>query len=194
MVCGVAGVPRGGARLRGVPAGGRVWEGLREGAPGAGGLGQAPAATGGRRPVAPDHGRAAAPAEQPVRPGRARVAQLGDVAGGDLGDAAGLPGHTTDARPLERRDRLWLLSAFAIALLTLLGTAGETLGYDRDLRTSTTSRRTHSLFRQGCMLYQLIPTMPEHRLRPLIETFAKLVATSARLHRNLQFSIKQGDS
>jgi hypothetical protein len=61
--------------------------------------------------------------------------------------------------------------------LTLLGTAGETLGYDRDLRTSTTSRRTHSLFRQGCMLYQLIPTMPEHTLRPLIETFVELVAS-----------------
>ena len=80
-------------------------------------------------------------------------------------------------RSPERRDRLWLLSAFAIALLTLLGTAGETLGYDRDLRTSTTSRRTHSLFRQGCMLYQLIPTMPEHRLRPLIESFVELVAS-----------------
>jgi hypothetical protein len=30
----------------------------------------------------------------------------------------------------ERRDRLWLLNAFAIALLTLLGAAGEALGYD----------------------------------------------------------------
>ncbi|MGA7802173.1 MAG: IS4 family transposase [Gammaproteobacteria bacterium] len=72
----------------------------------------------------------------------------------------------------ERRDRLWLISAFAIALLTLLGTAGEALGYDRHLRTSTTPRRVHSLFRQGCMLYQLIPTMPEHLLYPLLEKFA----------------------
>ena len=31
----------------------------------------------------------------------------------------------------ERRDRLLLLSALAIALLTLLGAAGENLGYDR---------------------------------------------------------------
>jgi hypothetical protein len=30
-----------------------------------------------------------------------------------------------------RRDRLWLLNACAIALLTLLGAAGEALGYDR---------------------------------------------------------------
>jgi hypothetical protein len=31
----------------------------------------------------------------------------------------------------ERRDRLWLLDAFAVALPTLLGAAGEAVGYDR---------------------------------------------------------------
>lgn len=74
-----------------------------------------------------------------------------------------------------RRDRLLLLNAFAIALLTLLGAAGEALGFDRMLKSNTTKRRTHSLFRQGCMLYELIPTMPEARLRPLIECFAGLM-------------------
>ena len=43
----------------------------------------------------------------------------------------------------ERRDRLWLLNAFAIALLTLLGAAGEALGYDRYLKSNTT--KTHPL-------------------------------------------------
>ena len=71
----------------------------------------------------------------------------------------------------ERRDRLWLINAFAVVLLTLLGAAGEALGYDRLLKTNTSKRRTHSLFRQGCMLYDLIPNMPEERLLPLIETF-----------------------
>jgi hypothetical protein len=33
----------------------------------------------------------------------------------------------------ERRDRLWLLNAFAVVLLTLLGAAGEALGYDLTL-------------------------------------------------------------
>jgi DDE family transposase len=75
-----------------------------------------------------------------------------------------------------RRDRLWLLSALAIALLTLLGAAGEALGYDRILKSNTTKRRTHSLFRQGCMLYDLIPTMPDKRLLPLIEKFAAMLA------------------
>jgi Transposase DDE domain len=74
-----------------------------------------------------------------------------------------------------RRDRLWLINAFAVALLTLLGAAGEALGFDRMLKSNTTKRRTHSLLRQGIMLYQLIPTMPEHRLLPLVETFAELL-------------------
>jgi hypothetical protein len=74
-----------------------------------------------------------------------------------------------------RRDRLWLIAAFSIALLTLLGAAGEDLGYDRMLRTSTTKRRTHSLLRQGIMLYELIPTMPEHRLLPLLARFSSLL-------------------
>jgi len=75
----------------------------------------------------------------------------------------------------ERRDRLWLLNAFAVALLTLLGAAGEALGYDRHLKSNTAKRRTHSLFRQGCMLYELIPTMPDIRLRPLMQGFAALL-------------------
>ena len=75
-----------------------------------------------------------------------------------------------------RRDRLWLLNALAIALLTLLGAAGEALGYDRYLKSNTSKQRTHSLFRQGCMLYELIPTKPEMRLLPLIEQFAAMLA------------------
>jgi len=76
----------------------------------------------------------------------------------------------------QRRDRLLLLNAFAILLLALLGQAGESLGMDRQLRTSTVKRRVHSLFRQGCLLYDLIPNMPEQRLRPLIERYAQLLS------------------
>jgi hypothetical protein len=71
----------------------------------------------------------------------------------------------------QRRDRLLLLNAFAIVLLTLLGAAGESLGMDRHLKVNTAKHRTHSLFRQGCMLYDLIPNMPEGRLRPLVARF-----------------------
>ena len=79
----------------------------------------------------------------------------------------------------QRRDRLLLLNAFAILFLTILGAAGESLGMDRQLRTSTVKRRVHSLFRQGCLLYELIPNMPEQRLRPLIEKFQELLSQNA---------------
>jgi hypothetical protein len=75
-----------------------------------------------------------------------------------------------------RRDRLLLVSAFAMALLTLLGRVGESLGMDRLLKSNTSKTRSHSLFRQGCMLYELIPNMPEHRLAPLIAAFAQAVS------------------
>jgi hypothetical protein len=78
-----------------------------------------------------------------------------------------------------RRDRLLLISAFATALLTLLGAVGESLGMDRLLKSNTSKTRTHSLFRQGCMLYDLIPNMPEHRLAPLMQAFNAAVANAA---------------
>jgi hypothetical protein len=82
---------------------------------------------------------------------------------------------TRIAEPM-RRDRLLLVSAFATAMLTLLGAVGESLGMDRLLKSNTSKTRTHSLFRQGCMLYELIPTMPEHRLAPLMAKFAEAVS------------------
>jgi hypothetical protein len=80
-----------------------------------------------------------------------------------------------------RRDRLLLVSAFATALLTLLGAVGESLGMDRLLKSNTSKTRTHSLFRQGCMLYELIPNMPEQRLVPLMEKFAQALSRTGIL-------------
>ena len=80
-----------------------------------------------------------------------------------------------------RRDRLLLVSALATALLTLFGAVGESLGMDRLLKSNTSTTRTHSLFRQGCMLYELIPNMPGHRLAPLMEKFAEAVAGTSLL-------------
>ena len=79
----------------------------------------------------------------------------------------------------QRRDRLLLVNALAVVLLTLLGAAGESLGLDRLLKSNTSKRRTHSLFRQGCLLYDLIPNMPEHRLTPLIAKYAELLSQNS---------------
>ncbi|OJH37557.1 hypothetical protein BON30_25475 [Cystobacter ferrugineus] len=78
-------------------------------------------------------------------------------------------------RSADRRDRLLLVSALACALLTLLGTAGESLGMERYLKANTAKTRTYSLFRQGCEYYQAIPMMPEDQLLPLMERFADLL-------------------
>jgi len=75
----------------------------------------------------------------------------------------------------ERRDRLLFLNAVAINILTILGAAGESLGMDRQLKSNTSMKRTHSLFRQGCMLYELMPNMPEVRLLPLIRRFNEML-------------------
>lgn len=75
----------------------------------------------------------------------------------------------------ERRDRLWLINTFVATLLTLPGAAGEALGFDRLLRSNTTKRRIRSLLRQGIMLFQRIPIMPQHRLLPLVERYAEML-------------------
>lgn len=80
-------------------------------------------------------------------------------------------GDVRVSRP-DRRDRLFLISALAIALLTVLGATGEAMGYDRMLKANTLKRRTHSLFRQGRMLYDWLPRMPQKYFEPLIRAFA----------------------
>ena len=87
------------------------------------------------------------------------------------------------SRP-DRRDRLLVLSALSIALLTMLGAAGESLGYDRWLKANTVKRRTHSLFRQGLMLYEHIPNWPEERLRPLMKRFGEMLMEQ-RVYRGI---------
>jgi hypothetical protein len=74
-------------------------------------------------------------------------------------------------RKPERRDRLMLVATLAIALLTLLGTAGEACGLDRLLKTNTSTKRTMSLFRQGLRWYELIPNMPVGRLKKLMKAY-----------------------
>ena len=75
-----------------------------------------------------------------------------------------------------RRDRLLFIGAIADLLLTVLGAASERLGFDKMLKSNTVKRRTHSLYRQGVLWYELIPNMPKERLRTLIKTFSQLLA------------------
>jgi hypothetical protein len=56
---------------------------------------------------------------------------------------------------------------------------------DRHLKANTAKRRAHSLFRQGCMLYELIPNMPDVRLRPLVARFGEYINQHAVLNQPL---------
>lgn len=77
----------------------------------------------------------------------------------------------------DRRDALFLLAVLAHTLLTLLGKAGQELGMDRMLGAT---RPGHlSLFRQGLMLFELIPKMREDRLHALAEKFGELLQDHA---------------
>ncbi len=76
---------------------------------------------------------------------------------------------------VKRRDRLWLIIALAMIILTILGAASEKLGYDRYLKANTTKRRTHSLFRQGLMLWQLARNMHLCWGPLLLKTFEELL-------------------
>jgi hypothetical protein len=61
-------------------------------------------------------------------------------------------------------------------LLTLRGAAGESIGHDHYLKSNTIKTPVRFLFRQGCMFYDLIPNMPDERLRPLRTRFGELLS------------------
>lgn len=64
-------------------------------------------------------------------------------------DRFGVASKQTRVGTIGRRDMLTLIHAIATIILTILGAAGERIGYDRRLRANTVVRRTHSLYRQG---------------------------------------------
>jgi hypothetical protein len=75
----------------------------------------------------------------------------------------------------ERRDRVLLASAIATSLLTLLGAAGEALGFDRLLKVNTVKRRTHSLLTQGSFYFGAMVNYKEEKLRLIVNKFYELI-------------------
>lgn len=95
----------------------------------------------------------------------------------NLSFGAGLS-ETTVTTPM-RRDRLLLLQAMAHTLLTLLGAAGERLGWDRTLKANTSKARQHSLYNQGMFWFGALPFMNEERATVLEEAFGQVVLEHA---------------
>ena len=75
----------------------------------------------------------------------------------------------------ERRDRLFFISAIAVAILTLLGAAGESIGFDRKLKVNTVKTRTHSLLRQGMFYYKFLQKFTEDERTKLLDAFNTLL-------------------
>ena len=90
-------------------------------------------------------------------------------------DRFGLGLKEVRTRHCGRRDRLIWVCVLAHTLLTLLGAAGEAEGLDRLLKSNTSKKRQHSLFRQGLFWYDALPNMPEKRLRRLMKRFDQMV-------------------
>jgi hypothetical protein len=87
----------------------------------------------------------------------------------------GLGLSATHVRNVSRRDRLLLICAMAMSLLTVLGAAGESLGMDRMMKANTVKKRTHSLFRQGLHYYASIPMMKQEQLQNLVQRFGEYI-------------------
>ena len=75
----------------------------------------------------------------------------------------------------DRRDRMLLISAMAVVLLTLLGAASEATGLDKDLKVNTVKHRTNSLFNQGVYYYGALPMMREAKAQLLMTKFDELL-------------------
>ena len=75
----------------------------------------------------------------------------------------------------NRRDRLLLISAISVFILTILGAAGERLGMDRYLKVNTVKHRTMSLFKQGCHYYNQIIRMTPEELKKFLNCFLDLI-------------------
>ena len=85
----------------------------------------------------------------------------------------------THIQSAERRDRLFLIVAVAYVLLTLLGAAGEQLGFDKKLKVNTVKTRTHSLIRQGMFYYDFYKHFTQEEKDVLMAFFNKLLEQHA---------------
>ena len=96
----------------------------------------------------------------------------------DLKDSRyGLGLEQTHIKSTERRDRLMLILGLSYNLLSILGEAGEMIGFDRKLKVNTVKTRTHSLFRQGQFYYKFFVHFTEEEKNNLMLKFDELLST-----------------
>lgn len=75
----------------------------------------------------------------------------------------------------ERRDRMMLLAVVTLALLTLLGGAGEDLGLDKRFKTNTSPKRQLSLVRQGARWLEVLPGLRPELAEAVLTRFRERI-------------------
>lgn len=81
----------------------------------------------------------------------------------------------THINSTDRRDRLMLVVALAYTLMTILGAAGESIGFDHLLKVNTVKKRTHSLMRQGLFYYDFFNNFTPDEKEQLLRAFHELI-------------------
>jgi len=95
----------------------------------------------------------------------------------DLKDSRyGLGLEQTHIKSTERRDLLMLILALSYNLLSILGEAGEMIGFDKKLKVNTVKTRTHSLFRQGQFYYKFFVHFTAEEKNMLMMKFDELLS------------------
>jgi len=84
--------------------------------------------------------------------------------------------YQTHIKSTERRDRLLLIVSLCYLLLTILGRAGENIGFDRFLKVNTVKTRTHSLFKQGQYYYNYYRHFTYEQKKSLLESLEEVLA------------------
>jgi hypothetical protein len=101
--------------------------------------------------------------------------------------------RSTHIKASSRRDRLFLIVAMCYLLLTLLGQAGESIGFDKKLKVNTVKTRTHSLFRQGKFYYDWFYHFSEEDRNFLLIAFERVLEVEIWLSMKLVVKVKMGD-
>ncbi|SNX50799.1 hypothetical protein VTH8203_04473 [Vibrio thalassae] len=65
-----------------------------------------------------------------------------------------------------------------------LSNAGEEADLEKTIKANTSKTRSYSLFRQGCIYYQLLPNMREEWAAPLMNNFYRYLK-SHRIYRRV---------
>lgn len=88
-------------------------------------------------------------------------------------DYFGLGLYKSRIKNKHRRDRLFAIISLAIIVLTLLGDISEKLKLNKHIKANTTKYRTHSLFTQGLIVFEMLYSFGSKTRTKIMALFEK---------------------